>query len=149
MKAYIPYLLPVASIFGFADALYLTYSRFNGIPISCSIGGCHDVLNSTYAFIYGIPISLFGIPHYGLFFITSIVLIILLQKNHSILQKLSLLLLVWSAVAFMSTLYLVFLQLFVIKAICLYCMGSAIISTILFWVSYYIYEQLRKSERSV
>ena len=47
----------------------------------------------------------------------------------------SLLLLVFSGIGFAFTVYLTYLELFVIKAICRWCVGSAVIITLIFFVA--------------
>jgi uncharacterized membrane protein len=129
----------VAIIFaaiGVLDTLYLItegegaacgeYREFLGIPIDCGA-----VTLSVYSKIFGISISYFGLLFY-LFIFGSI----LFKKNldidktdiHTYLITLS------PIGAFLFSIYLVIIQLFVLELICLYCMLSAATSTGIFLV---------------
>jgi len=113
------------SAVGIVDAGYLTYEHFaNSIP-PCTIGGCESVLTSQYAEFYGVPISLLGLIFYVVVLILSFI---------ATAKALKLLLVITSA-AFAASLGLIYLQLFVIEAICIYCMVSAGLSTTLFILS--------------
>lgn len=112
---------------GFADAAYLTIKHYTGGPIPCSVfRGCDTVTNSVYSAIGGIPIALFG----ALFYLVAMALAIAYwQTGQKILIKT---LWVLSFLAFLASLFLVYLQIFVIKELCQYCMISALTSTLVF-----------------
>lgn len=117
----------VVSFIGFADAAYLTIQHYNQGILPCVIfKGCDQVLTSSYAKVLGIPISLIGAVYYLTILISA--LLFLDTKNPKALLVLGYLPVAGLAVS----LGLVYLQLFVIKAVCFYCMFSAISSTILF-----------------
>lgn len=125
--------LIVISILGFFDATYLTIEHFLGrIPPCSVVSGCESVLTSSYATIAGVPVALIGSIFYFVMFVLAMIYI---DTKKDIFLKLMILL---SVPAFLATLGFVYLQLFVIKAICLYCMGSAVTSTLLFVLSAYI-----------
>ncbi len=130
MKDHIPkrifYLLTITSFIGFLDATYLLIKHYSNTPLSCLINqGCEQVINSQYATIFNIPVALLGILYY-IFFI--ILLYYLNKKGNKILLPLLLI----TAIGFIVSIGLVYLQLFVIRAICPFCMLSAITSTTLF-----------------
>lgn len=116
----------ILAAIGFIDASYLTVSHLTGSAVNCSIsGGCDTVLGSEYSEIFGIPLSFLGLGYYAtIFFITLYCLDSTSRKALSFLTLLPL-------GGFAFSLYLVYLQIFVIEAICQYCMVSAINSTIL------------------
>ncbi len=116
----------VVSLIGFTDATYLTVEHYRGEIPPCGIKGCEKVTTSEYSTFLGIPIALFGSLYYLFFFLMSVAFFD--TKNKKILRILSSL----SPIGFIMSVYFVVLQLFVIKAICLYCMLSIITSTILF-----------------
>lgn len=124
--------LIVASI-GFLDAVYLTTKYFVG-TINCGVWtGCQEVLNSSYSSIWGIPTASFGVAYY-----LSIILAALIYWQ----TKNKLILLYWMlapTLGFIFTLWLIYLQVWVIKYICVYCMLSALSSTILFGLSLFLY----------
>lgn len=127
---WLPFVLLIVSALGFADATYLTVKHFLGTPVPCSIlHGCEVVLNSKYSIIYGIPTAMLG----ALFYLTVLVLsaIYLETKKITALKIVTCL----ACVGFLASLSFVYIQLFVLKSICLYCMWSAVTSTTLFIVS--------------
>ncbi len=126
--------LPVAfliiSAFGFADATYLTTQHYLGLPVACSIlEGCEQVTTSPYSFIFGIPVALLG----SMFYLTVLILSVIYLDSKKI--KFLNFIAIITPIGFLASLYFVYLQIFVIKAICLWCMGSATTSTLLFILS--------------
>lgn len=120
------YTLIVLAFLGFIDATYLTIEHFMGGIIPCTTGGCEAVTNSVYATIGPVPISLIGAFYYLSVFV---LLILVHQEKKELYYKIFLLI---EAGAFLTSLFLVYLQLFVIGQICDYCMVSAGITTSLF-----------------
>ena len=117
----------VLSFIGFLDAAYLTAKHYLEIPINCSLfEGCGEVTSSQYATILNIPVSLAGAGYYLLIFV--LVIAYLDTKKERILYFISRL----TFLGFIVSLWFLYLQLFVIKAICLYCMISFTTSTLLF-----------------
>lgn len=123
------------ALIGFADATYLTISHYmNAIP-PCTTGGCETVLTSKYSTIYGIPQALLG----SLYYLAALILLILyMDGRKEIFLKLFTYLV---PVGFIASLVFLYLQAFVIHAWCLYCLGSAATSTILFGLGIYIYKK--------
>jgi len=118
--------LLVVAMLGFADAGYLTLEHYrNAIP-PCSMGSCETVLTSVYSSIAGIPVALLGVVYYILILIGIVAYI---EGRHEKLLRAALFLIV---LGFMTELWFVYLQAFVIHAYCLYCMGSALSTGILF-----------------
>jgi uncharacterized membrane protein len=122
------------SLVGFLDSIFLTVKYFVG-TINCStITGCQDVLSSPYSNIFGIPVALLGA-----FFYLSILVSALIYIQHK--NKLAINALAWlPSIGLLFSIWLVYLQLIVIKSICIYCMGSALTSTVLFILSIFIWK---------
>ena len=138
LPKWIPVALLVIALIGFADATYLTVKHYqNEIP-PCTIGGCESVLSSAYATVAGIPVSLTGAIYY---FLLSILLFIFLDTKKEIFLRIPLLLSVFGVLA---SIWFSFLQLFVIKAFCPYCVVSAITSTLIFAVAVYVFVRNKK-----
>ncbi len=117
----------VVGFIGFIDATYLTANFFLKITPSCFItGGCDIVTTSKYATILGIPIALLG----ALYYLTILLFwIFYIDKK----QKRVLYALPWLTVSgFIFSIWLVGLQIFVLKALCSFCLLSASTSTLLF-----------------
>lgn len=117
----------VFSALGFIDAAYLAAEHFTGAIPPCSIvQGCETVLTSAYATLWGIPVALFG----ALFYLAAFLLAFLYKETRG--DKFLYALVFISSAAFLASLWFVYIQLFVLKAICLYCMTSAGTSTLVF-----------------
>ena len=99
-------------ILGIGLSLYLTYAKITSSPLYCGFGNCEKVQLSRYSEIAGIPVSVFGIAYY---------FVLLSLFYYSAKKKWLNLLLVWGIL--FST-YLTYLELFVIKAICMWCVVS-------------------------
>lgn len=118
------------ALLGFIDATYLTAEHYLGkIPPCSLVEGCETVLTSAYAAIFGIPTALFG----SLFYFAVFILLIAYRETKS--PAFIAALLVVSSLGFLASLGFVYLQLFVVRAICLYCMASAATSTLIFALS--------------
>lgn len=116
----------VVAFLGFLDAAYLTIEHFmNAIP-PCTTGGCETVLTSKYSVILGIPDPLLGSIYYLLILVSLV--IYLDSKNKRFLRWT----LFFTICGFLFSIWLVYLQAFVIHSYCQYCLGSALTSTILF-----------------
>ncbi|MEK7487729.1 MAG: vitamin K epoxide reductase family protein [Patescibacteria group bacterium] len=128
----------IVSAIGLLDATYLTVKHYlGGIP-PCTLRGCEVVLTSAYNTIAGIPVALLGALYYATIFILSLAYII--SKKEVVIRRASYL----TPVGFLASVYFVYLQLFVINAICLYCMASAATSTLLFILGAYVVIVMRK-----
>ena len=117
----------IISFIGFLDSSYLTVQHYRGEPPSCAIfTGCETVAESKYAVAGPIPLALLGLLYYLAIFILTV------AYFDTKKERLLLLAALLTIAGFLASLYFVYLQLFVIKAICLYCMISAASSTALF-----------------
>lgn len=137
-KRKIYYALTTLAVFGFFDASFLTAKYFNG-NINCSIiDGCQNVLNSSYSHLGPIPTAAFGLAYY----LTIIFASLIYLRYQLNLAKLALKILPSLGLAF--SIWLTYLQIWVIKALCQYCLLSALISLILFILSW----QLLKNKKA-
>ena len=125
----LPFLLISLALLGFLDAVYLTAQHYLGFTLACPITGCSAVLKSSYAIFLGFPIALFGALYYLAILLG--VVAYLDRKKEVFLLGAALL----TIPGFLTTLGLIYLQLFVINSICLYCMISALTTTSLFVLS--------------
>ncbi|MDP2696360.1 MAG: vitamin K epoxide reductase family protein [bacterium] len=117
---------------GFLDAAYLTFKHYTGGTILCSIfSGCDIVTTSEYATILGVSVALLGAIYYLAVFILTIVHID--TGNEQVFYFAASI----TLLGFLASLWFVFLQIFIIKALCLYCILSAITSTTLFILGIY------------
>jgi uncharacterized membrane protein len=127
------YSILAVSFTGFLDTVFLSAKYYSGTLLSCYLfTGCEKVTTSSYATVLGVPVALAG----TLFYLTVLILALLaiILKSRVLLTTLSYIL----PIGFIASLWFVFLQLFVLKAICQYCMASAITSTLLFIFSLFM-----------
>ncbi|MEK7494135.1 MAG: vitamin K epoxide reductase family protein [Patescibacteria group bacterium] len=128
----------IVSALGLLDASYLTYKHYLGGVPPCTLHGCEVVLTSAQSEFMGIPIALFGALYYATILLLSLAYII--SKKEMVLRHTAYL----TPAGFLASAYFVYLQLFVINAICLYCMASATTSTILFILGIYVIIKMRR-----
>ncbi len=115
----------LVSLVGLADALYLTVEHLTGQSLRCTIiSGCSEVLSSSYAQIGSIPLAAVGAFAY----FTVFSLAILAAFGYRFVR---LPLTVLVAVMFLMTLWLFYLQAFVIRHFCQYCLLSAAVTIVL------------------
>lgn len=127
---------------GFVDASYLTASHYIGVPPNCSLfSGCEKVTTSIYSKVFNIPISLIGSIYYLFLIILSILYID--TKDERILP----IIIATTGFGFVASVWFVYLQIFVIKAICIYCMISAMTTLILFLLSILMLKYIRNNIR--
>ena len=117
----------IISLIGFADAAYLTANHYLGTSLNCSLfEGCEVVTTSVYATVAGVPIALVGALYYLLIFVATIAYFD--TGNLRIMRFAA----YFTVLGFLASLWLLYLQLFVIEALCMYCLLSLVTSTILF-----------------
>ncbi|MDQ5844661.1 MAG: vitamin K epoxide reductase family protein [Acidobacteriota bacterium] len=113
------------SLIGLADAIYLTVEHISGRSVRCTIvKGCSEVLSSPYASFRGIPLALIG----AIAYFTVFSLATLGAFGYRTAGKL---LVFVVAGMLLVTLWLVYLQAFVIKAFCQFCLLSAVVTLVL------------------
>jgi uncharacterized membrane protein len=126
--------IPVSIIGGLAVAGYLTFIEATAAPIMCGpTGGCADVQNSRYAILFGVlPVGVLGLIGYLAIFAGWIVW----QFGSPATQKLGALS-IWGMCIFgvLFSIYLTFLEPFVIGATCMWCISSAVLMIILLLIS--------------
>ncbi len=113
------------SLIGLADAIYLTVEHLSGRSVRCTItSGCSEVLSSPYATVRGYPLAALGaIAYFTVFSFAT-----LAAFGYLTVGKLLTLLV---AAMFLTTLWLLYLQAFVIHHFCQFCLLSALVTTTL------------------
>lgn len=114
--------LAVAGL-GACVAGYLTYVHYAGLQPFCAGGGhgCERVQSSSYASLAGIPVAVLGLAGY-----VAIAIALLVAGERARLAAAALAV---SGLGFSA--YLTYLELFVIHAICQWCVASAVLVTVL------------------
>jgi uncharacterized membrane protein len=126
----------IMALVGFADSTFLAVEHYRGVIPPCSANeGCEKVLSSQYSAVFGVPTALFGSLYY---LAVSLGSFIYLESRHGrgSVAAHHAAILKWTMLAtvlgFVMSLWFVYLQLFILRSICIYCMGSAATSTVLF-----------------
>jgi len=134
----------VLAFCGLSDSLYLTQNEASNTPLLCNINdlsGCNIVAASQYAHVLGIPLAEYGAMFYALIFVVAALEIVFFdQLLRRILQGLSL-------IGVLVSLYLTFVEIYVIHALCIYCLASAFIALLIFIFACLI-EPIRKGNRN-
>ena len=112
----------VLAVAGLAEAIYLTASHLSGETVTCLASTrCSEVLTSKYATLAGVPLALVGAVGYFTVFAAATLAAFGMEKARRVLT-------IMIGVMFAGTLWLLYLQAFVIKAYCDYCLLSAAIT---------------------
>jgi uncharacterized membrane protein len=113
----------VISTIGVAVAGYLTYVHYAGLQPFCAGGshGCERVQTSSYASVAGIPVAVLGLAGY-----LAITVALVAPGDPARLAAAAL-----AVSGFGFSAYLTYLELFVIDALCQWCVASALLLTAL------------------
>jgi uncharacterized membrane protein len=123
MKLYVT--AAIVSLIGLADAIYLTVEHVTGQSVRCTIvAGCSEVLSSPYAVVAGVPLAMIGAAAYFSVFSFATLAAFGYRVAAKLLTALVL-------VMFLVSLWLIYLQAFVIHAFCQFCLLSAAVATAL------------------
>jgi uncharacterized membrane protein len=120
------WLVAALALVGLADASYLTVEHLSGRSVRCVVvSGCDQVLMSPYAEVWGgVPLASLG----ALAYFAAFSLAVLAAFGYDSARRL---LIPLVALMFAFTLWLLYLQAFVIEAFCTYCLLSAAVTTAL------------------
>lgn len=122
------WLLTVA---GAAVAAYLVYVHYQESALVCGVGDCATVQASRYAEFAGIPIAWFGLALY-----LAIGILLAARRFDLVAEDVADVLMLGATFAgTLAVAYLTYLEIWVIDAICQWCVTFAIITAILFALS--------------
>ncbi len=111
------------ALIGIAVSAYLTLVHYRDDLLVCAVGGCHTVQKSPYAELAGIPVALLGL---GMFIVVTVLLLVRrMRPAWEDTITLATFGLVLAGAVF--AIYLTYLELFVIHAVCQWCVLTAII----------------------
>jgi uncharacterized membrane protein len=112
------------SAFGIGVATYIAIADAGGGSPVCLAGGggCETVASSSYSHLLGVNVAIFGIVGYVLLLVTA-----LLRGDGARMAGFAL-----ALTGFGFSVYLTYLELIVIDAICQWCVASAVLMTVLF-----------------
>lgn len=108
---------------GIAVSAYLTLVHYRDDLLVCAVGGCHTVQKSPYAELEGVPVALLGL---GMFVVMT-VLFLVRRARPDLASAITLATFALALAGAVFAIYLTYLELFVIDAICQWCVLTAII----------------------
>jgi uncharacterized membrane protein len=112
----------VLALIGIGVAGYLTYVHYEGLKVLClSSGGCETVQASSFAKLDGVPVALLGLLGY-----IGIVGSVFIRGELGRIAGFAI-----ALIGFGFSMYLTYRELFTIKAICQWCVSSAVLMTLL------------------
>jgi uncharacterized membrane protein len=129
-KGWLDLAIPILAIIGLGASIYLTYVEVTHTNVVCGpVGDCNAVQSSPYAKLFGlIPIGLVG----ALGYIAILVTWLWRRVRSDAFSKIAgPIMFVMALFGTLFSVYLTYLELFVIHAVCIWCLSSAIIITAL------------------
>jgi uncharacterized membrane protein len=125
--------IAVLALVGFFIALYLWLYKI-GVAgeLKCGSGGCETVQTSPWAVVLGIPVAFYGVVGYAVLLGVALAG---LQPAWLGRRGPTLVLAGLATAGFAFTLWLTYLELFVIHALCRWCVASAVVITLIWGVS--------------
>jgi uncharacterized membrane protein len=117
----------IVSFLGFVDSAYLTVDRYLGASLPCTLThSCDAVTSSEYSTVLGIPVVILGIAYY----LTILLGAYFYLEYRS--RKYFKLVAALTVTGFAFSFWLTYVQAFILKEFCQYCLLSGLTSTILF-----------------
>ncbi|MCE9548780.1 vitamin K epoxide reductase family protein [Candidatus Nomurabacteria bacterium] len=116
---------------GFLVAKHIyKHKKANQKPLVCPIRfDCNAVVHSDYSKLFGVPLEVFGMLYYCLISFSYLFLVFMPSAMPAFLINL---LIGLSCFAFLFSVYLISVQIFILKKGCSWCIVSAFISMIIF-----------------
>ncbi len=123
--------IALLALIGFFVAVYLWLYKI-GVAgaLKCGTGACETVQTSRWADLFGVPVAFYGVVGYAVLLVVALVG---LQPTWLGRRGATLLLAALATGGVLFSAWLTYLELFVIHAICRWCVGSALIMTAI-WV---------------
>jgi uncharacterized membrane protein len=112
----------VISAIGVVISAYLTWVHYSGnLALCIGVGGCESVQGSRFAIAGGVPVALIGLGGFALIFALAV-----LRLRHAppVWADIAIFALSIAATAYVS--YLTYIELFVIGAVCPWCVAAAV-----------------------
>ncbi len=125
-------LIPVLAVLGLGVAAYLAYVELTHVAAVCGpVGECNAVQSSQYAQIAGIPVAVLGLINYA-----GILVLWAVQRSGvgKWARPAALALLGLAIFGVLFSIYLTLLEIFVIHAVCMWCVTSALLTTLIMLV---------------
>jgi uncharacterized membrane protein len=126
-------LAALVALAGLFVALYLALFKLGYIgTLVCAVGSCEVVQTSKWATLLGYPVAGWGVAYYA-----AVLAVCLAGLRPALVdsRRVSQVLVLMTAPGVLFSLWLTYLELFVINAICMWCVVSAVLATILFGIT--------------
>ena len=122
----------VLAIIGLLVSVYMTIYKLTDNDKMCiGSGGCSVVNSSPYSEVSGIPVAVFGVGGYA-----AILAVLLLEKRNRFLQENGTLLFFGLSIfGFLFTVWLIYVEVALIHALCPFCLTSQAVMTVIFIIS--------------
>lgn len=134
-------ILVALAILGLAVSIYMTVYKLTDNNNMClGSGDCSTVNSSRYASVYGIPVAAIGVAGY----LAILGILLLEQRNDFLRQNASMFLFGLALAGFLFTVYLIYVEIALIHALCPFCITSQVAMTAIFMLS--IIRLVRPSE---
>ena len=132
MKNRLSQLTVALTILGLLVSIYMTIYKFTSNDAMCvGSGDCHTVNTSKYSEVNGIPVAAVGVLGY-----TSLLGVLWLERKPGFFKDNgSMIFFGISLIGFFFTLWLVYVEVALLKAYCPFCITSQISMTIIFILS--------------
>ncbi len=118
---------------GFVIAFYIYHRKHEKKPLVCPLrSNCETVITSKYSHFLGIPIEFLGMTYYGGVFLIHAFMLAMPALATTTELRLGL---AASTLAFFFSLYLISLQAFVLKQWCTWCLTSATLCVLIFFIT--------------
>lgn len=123
---------------GFFVARHIHKEKKAVRPLVCPVHfDCDTVVHSDYSKFFGVPVEVFGMIYYGLLFFSYVIISFLPEVLPIIFVEFMVL---TSISAFLFSLYLIGIQIFVLKKACSWCFVSAFICILIFILTLLAYD---------
>jgi uncharacterized membrane protein len=125
--------IALMALFGLFIGAYLTLYKFGVIgELTCSVGSCERVQSSRWSIFAGLPVAAWGVGYYALVVLLAFLGLQERFAGSGLFSGSMLVLTAWGAI---FSLWLTYLEFFVIHAICQWCVISATLALALFVVA--------------
>ena len=126
-------ILATLALIGVFVSTYLTLFKLGYIgELKCAVGSCETVNTSRWATFFGLPVAAWGLG----FYVSALLLAMLsIQEKYADSRAFSVAFVALTGWGVVFSGWLTYLELFVINAICMWCVISACIVAIMFLVS--------------
>ena len=130
MQHITPYTLIILSLIGLLLSVYIYYKRSRKEKLVCLIGkDCNKVIQSKYAKSLFVPNDVVGIIYYTAILISTIIFLVYPSFLISFVVLIRAFII---TVAALFSIYLTYVQVFVLKEFCDYCIAANIINVLIF-----------------